>query len=384
MSLRIRRGLDSQRLGIVFDTGELVWTTDTNRLYTGNSVTPGGTNINSTLAGVGLAFNSTTQVIDLAATTNLIAESTNLYFTVQRAQDASATLFTSATNSGISFVYDRVAHTLDATISSQTIQDDSASLFTTGTHSGVSFIYDSVAHTLDATISTLYIQNRSASLFTTGTHSGVSFIYDSVAHTLDATVALGGSLSSNLVLNSHNITGTGNINIAGSISTNSIYLTNNLTLNGYSRIIEYTHEIDPLSPSTAGIDINVSRGTFVTPSAVQSGDILSDYTVKGFDGANFSALASLYYQVTATPSAGNIPGLFGIVIGDYTVDPGSCKLYNFDYHGGFTMPISTTEPISPTTSTTYVADGVLWDPSAKASNLPYPVFFDGATFHSLY
>ena len=248
----------------------------------------------------------------------------------------------------------------------------------------MSFIYDSVAHTLDATISSQTIQNDSASLFTTGTHSGVSFIYDSVAHTLDATVALGGSLSSNLVLNSHNITGTGNINIAGSISTNSIYLTNNLTLNGYSRIIEYTHEIDPLSPSTAGIDINVSRGTFVTPSAVQSGDILSDYTVKGFDGANFSALASLYYQVTATPSAGNIPGLFGIVIGDYTVDPGSCKLYNFDYHGGFTMPISTTEPISPTTSTTYVADGVLWDPSAKASNLPYPVFFDGATFHSLY
>lgn len=42
MSFRLRRGLDSERSSIVFDEGELIYTTDTEKLYIGNGSTLGG------------------------------------------------------------------------------------------------------------------------------------------------------------------------------------------------------------------------------------------------------------------------------------------------------------------------------------------------------
>jgi hypothetical protein len=65
MSLRIRRGTDAERMTKYYDQGELIWTTDYNRLYVGDSTpgttdgTQGGVNIlaNSVLPGAGLSFN---------------------------------------------------------------------------------------------------------------------------------------------------------------------------------------------------------------------------------------------------------------------------------------------------------------------------------------
>jgi hypothetical protein len=45
MTLRLRRGTDEQRLSIVFDEGELIYTTDTKKLYAGDGITIGGTPI---------------------------------------------------------------------------------------------------------------------------------------------------------------------------------------------------------------------------------------------------------------------------------------------------------------------------------------------------
>ena len=42
MALQIRRGSDDERLGITPDAGEPIWTTDTNILYVGDGITPGG------------------------------------------------------------------------------------------------------------------------------------------------------------------------------------------------------------------------------------------------------------------------------------------------------------------------------------------------------
>jgi len=64
MSLRIRRGTAEQRLTTPVDLGEIVWTTDTNKLYVGDGVNLGGKNILATSAGTGLIWNATTQRLD--------------------------------------------------------------------------------------------------------------------------------------------------------------------------------------------------------------------------------------------------------------------------------------------------------------------------------
>jgi hypothetical protein len=64
MSLRIRRGTEAQRPGATFDLGEIVWTTDTNKLYVGDGINLGGKNILATSAGAGLIWNATTQRLD--------------------------------------------------------------------------------------------------------------------------------------------------------------------------------------------------------------------------------------------------------------------------------------------------------------------------------
>ena len=42
IKLKIRRGTDNQRQQVILDTGELGWTTDSNRLFVGDGTTKGG------------------------------------------------------------------------------------------------------------------------------------------------------------------------------------------------------------------------------------------------------------------------------------------------------------------------------------------------------
>ena len=51
MSLKIRRGLDADRIGITFDEGEIVYATDTKIAYIGDGLTPGGVPISGSIAG---------------------------------------------------------------------------------------------------------------------------------------------------------------------------------------------------------------------------------------------------------------------------------------------------------------------------------------------
>ena len=122
MSLRIRRGTDAQRTSLTFDLGELVWTTDSQKLYVGDGITAGGINAMATMAGTGFTFNPTTQRIDFSVpnlnlNTSEVSENiANLYFTDERAQDAvaAALLAGNAYNTGIAFSYDDVDNRITA------------------------------------------------------------------------------------------------------------------------------------------------------------------------------------------------------------------------------------------------------------------------------
>ena len=76
MSLRIRRGTNAQRQTVLFDQGELVYTTDTQKLYVGDGVTTGGNNIGANLAGTGLIWNTLTQTLQIAGSNTIVIEDT--------------------------------------------------------------------------------------------------------------------------------------------------------------------------------------------------------------------------------------------------------------------------------------------------------------------
>ena len=125
MSLQIRRGTEAQRSpspgnGVVFDLGELIYTTDSKKLYVGDGSTAGGVNILASSAGTGLTWNSTTQTLNFSGTLsgyttdNLAQGTVNLYYTPTRAKADIATMFTAT---GSATVTGTVTATTATTIS---------------------------------------------------------------------------------------------------------------------------------------------------------------------------------------------------------------------------------------------------------------------------
>lgn len=105
MSLRIRRGLDADRLTKIFDEGEIAWTTDGQKLYVGDGTTTGGLHIlaNSIAPGSGLSFNSTSGQLGfnlgtLNLATQIVPES---YVTTYTASGSSGTTLKVASTIGI-------------------------------------------------------------------------------------------------------------------------------------------------------------------------------------------------------------------------------------------------------------------------------------------
>ena len=82
-------------------------------------------------------------------------------YTDENAQDAAASMITSASHTGISFTYTDSSNTLAASVSGEYIQDQAAALLTSGTHSGISFSYNDLSNRIDATVTATGASNLS-------------------------------------------------------------------------------------------------------------------------------------------------------------------------------------------------------------------------------
>lgn len=292
MSLRIRRGTEAQRLGQIFDMGELVVTTNEFKLFVGDGITAGGRNVAQNLAGQGMSFNATTGKLDIAPvtlTTDDIAEGVNrLYFTPDRAQDAVGEALAAGNefNVGIQFTYDDLNARITAVV----------------TPDGV----------------------------------GLMAVVD------DTTPELGGDLS----LNGNDITGTGNISIAGSITLD----TGKLTLDGNT--VTSNDTVEPVNTSNGATNDNLlyvgtttspatmwisseqnfavqtglvgpdndgtavyfrtSRGTLASPTAILPGDRIAKNVAQAWDGEKYWHAGGYGIGVdpAETVSVGLIPGRF--------------------------------------------------------------------------
>jgi len=337
MSLRIRRGTDAQRTSKTFDLGEIVWTTDTQKLYVGDGLTAGGINALAAMAGVGFTFNATTQRIDFSLpnlnlnTSEVAEDSSRLYFTNTRAQASVAAALTAGNpyNSGIAFTYDNVNNRITAVATGTQVPSTTGNVgkyLTVGDDGSVQWHNPPIPGGLSVpsfsgnqgkylttdgsiltwaniainTLSYTTVGNvtYNANLTDTGftmpvtikLAPGVDIKRDNGAGIF--TTVLGGlssvsadtspTLGGNLSLGNHNITGTGNINTTGTITASSTISGGSITTSGTitttlglgGDLNLYTHSITGTGNISPSGNVHAVGGN-VTADAVLIGDTLS-------------------------------------------------------------------------------------------------------------
>jgi hypothetical protein len=384
MSLRIRRGTDAQRQTLTFDQGEVVYTTDTKKVYIGDGITAGGTNILATSAGTGVTFNGTTQAFDfntsaLGITTSDVAEGSRKYFTTQRAQDAAAALFTatgqppsSGTIVGAIATGTIVLNTADLALvngSRMVISGAGGNGISAGTYFVVSSVGTSVvlANSLANATNGVQITGISTGSITSttytagGTSSGITFVYDDVNNVINV-VSSGTTslindtnprLGANLGLNSFNITGTGNINTTGTLGVSG-GLSRDLALNSYNLTGTGTITSGQLSVTLANylagaaITVNgISTGTNTSSSislkstrtanaALQNNDVISTISYDAWTGAVSTKAVLFEAKMASAITSNNFSSKFTI----YTLNSDTnYRPFVFDQNGGFTTTL---------------------------------------------
>lgn len=118
MAIKLRRGLESERTSVLFEQGEIVYVTNTKKVYIGDGLTMGGNLVTgeellsalddvliSSLANNNLlSYNSTSgKWQNIAPTTTNIAEGTNLYFTNTRVYTKVKATLLAGSNTSITF-----------------------------------------------------------------------------------------------------------------------------------------------------------------------------------------------------------------------------------------------------------------------------------------
>jgi hypothetical protein len=385
MSLRIRRGTDAQRQTLTFDQGEVVYTTDTKKVYIGDGITAGGTNILATSAGTGVTFNGTTQAFDfntsaLGITTSDVAEGSRKYFTTQRAQDAAAALFTatgqppsSGTIVGAIATGTIVLNTADLALvngSRMVISGAGGNGISAGTYFVVSSVGTSVvlANSLANATNGVQITGISTGSITSttytagGTSSGITFVYDDVNNVINV-VSSGTTslindtnprLGANLGLNSFNITGTGNINTTGTLGVSG-GLSRDLALNSYNLTGTGTITSGQLSVTLANylagaaITVNgISSGSSISSStislkatrtanaALQNNDVISAISYDAWTGAVSTKAVLLEAKMASVITSNNFSSKFTI----FTLNADTnYRAFVFDQNGGFTTTL---------------------------------------------
>ena len=318
MSLRIRRGTEAQRTGVPFESGELVYTTDTKQLWIGDGATAGGSPVvGSNITGYGLTFNASSKRIEVAGLTadDITNGVNNKFFSTDLAQDAAALLFS------------------------------------TGSHTNISFQYDDTLGKINATVTLDGI--------------GLTDIIN------DISPSLGGDLD----LNSNDITGTGNINVTGDITgignvtisglfNNGVVTIDNDGVQSSSGELTVGTSAVPVSlriigaPSTDGLSVNsvttTSSGPNIAFSAVKTsisspqaltvGDTLGQIRFQGYQNtpvgfiqANMVTINSVL--TVAGDGASILPrGKLQFLIANGP-NPANAATAEFDKDGVFSAPI---------------------------------------------
>ena len=151
MALRLRRGLEALRTTITPAEGEIVYTTDSKRLYVGDGLTAGGNGVSAPVTSVNNKIGAVSLISD-----DLAEGVTNQFFSVDRAQDAAWELFNNASHSNISFTYDDVLNKIVAvaspTFTAEDAIDTIANVLVNSPHTGITFSHIDNSDQISATV----------------------------------------------------------------------------------------------------------------------------------------------------------------------------------------------------------------------------------------
>jgi len=327
MSLRLRRGTNAERLSATIDSGELVYVTDTNKLYIGDGQSPNhGVNILSTSAGIGLSWNDTTQKIDLSSatmTTANIAEFGNLYFTAERAQDAISTLFSHNSHNGITFQYDDLNNKINATV---------VPLLPSNS---VGFLYNTGNGTLSWNTTNFALQNIAED--TTPMLGGSLNLNgnDIIGYgdiTITGKIELDGTVQGNIIPNISSVYTLGNINYRLSQAyINTVYIGNeNISNDGGLTISSVTNPnvyINNVGPAPASLRLRKAKGAVGDLQTVAVNDTIYEIKWDAYTTDNgYLPVAGIVAKVTNPPTT--------------TVVPTKLDFYTTDIDGSNTVKVS--------------------------------------------
>jgi len=321
MSLRIRRGTETQRTGVTFDTGELVYTTDTKQLWVGDGVTAGGSPVvGSNITGYGLTFNASSKRIEVAGLTadDIANGVNNKFFSTDLAQDAAAALFAAGTHTNITFQYDDTLNKINATVTldgiglTDIVNDTSPSLggnldLNSNDITGTGDINVTGTITSTGIITGSNIDTVGLSLKSDHINSSVAFAsYDALANTSSNLLVVGTKIIPNtLYINSANDAGV----IVKGISTSAV--------------------------NSQSIRFATSKGSLTSPTILTTNSSMGIIAFDGFDGSAY--FNSVAIGATATSIA------TGIIGGSLTIGvrntADSFERFTFTNNGAFTAPI---------------------------------------------
>ena len=295
MALRIRRGTESQRTGVVFDSGELVWTTDLQQLWVGDGVAQGGKPaVGLNITGYGLTYNTGSHKIEVSGlTTDDITQSVganNRWFTNKLAQDAVAPLFTSGIHSNIEFQYDEQNERINATVTLDGAGLNSIQGDTTPTLGGdLTLNGNDITGTGNIDI-TGTIDSTGAISAGGDISAGGNAIFTG---TLSATAITGTSFTSDLVVMEASGVELRVGSTARAVSA-TLYSTkdNSLTIRSTS-----TGFLDGGAP----IVFNIAGGTLASPLKITDQSTMGAFSFNGYNGTGYGNGAIIFNSVDGTP-----------------------------------------------------------------------------------
>lgn len=353
MSLRIRRGTEAQRTGLsTIDEGELLWVTNTQKMYVGLGNNQAGNagmiNIGAALAGDGLAWDVATQTLKFGGvnyTTDDVVEGVMLgrqYFTDERAVDAVAAALVAGLGN-IDFVYNTTqdgANRIDASVTLDGIGITSVEADTSPTLGG----------DLDANSKNI----------TSAVNVGLTGIL-----TAGPIIVNNGVITSSVLYNA----GVGAVRSDNPliIGTNAIPAT--LWIESDNNCLVLTGLSD--GTNTGGVTFRISRGTKAVPATVIPGDPVA--FCEGFAYNGTAYVASGAFGLSTDPgwdgfngTNGEIPSQFGAVVLDKFGTP---QILQFNSLGVLSVPIfkATGHPTTslPTTSGPNEEGYIVFDSTTK-------------------
>lgn len=382
MALRLRRGLEADRLLITPKAGEIIYVTDTGRLYVGDGTTVGGNSFGdinqdpTPQLGGNLDLNGN----DITGTGNINIDGTITATGNINLGDAPA--------DDISVGGSITSNLTPKTDSAFNIGSPSArwnNIYSTG------LVVD--GHAEFATLTGDIIDNTSTVAFnaSTGTFTGTLIGDTQGYHTGDVTGSIFAVDSSPLVdaingvfrgVEFRSLVYTTEADNPISITTNNQPIFFNSLENDYRTTDADARQIFTRSASAGSVATTDTIGKILWKTRDSSGTILNAFTVDVSTQA-MVMLPTLGGSVDLTKymliwNNGKVR-INGANAGVIANEPDS----QLDIAGTMKLDPQTAAPTSPVEGMIAIADRVTWDPAAVGSGPSYPVYYDGTSWNKM-